>query len=189
MPTILAQSLASNFDYALDVLQAALTDCPDDLWSTDLWPDEAPTQPFGDGAIRGSAPWLLAHHALSLLYRPRQPATRVYCYDLEALDQEVHGRGTNRVAVGRLRARSRTTWDCAETNFVVIHYGGLDFYTVLRKERSPREYEEFKKRLSSGELLDDIWSGRKLLKVYRQMKMYNDPKFNPFLYGARLRAG
>ncbi|MBI1915079.1 MAG: DUF3536 domain-containing protein [Planctomycetes bacterium] len=99
------------------------------------------------------SPWrtdlerVLAHHALSLLYRPPQPATRVYCYDLEALDQEVHGRGANRVAVGRLRARSRTTWDCAETNFVVIHYGGLDFYTVLRKERSPREYEEFKKRL------------------------------------------
>ncbi len=32
------------------------------------------------------------------------------------------------------------------------------------------------------ELLDDIWSGRKLLKVYRQMKMYNDPTLNPYLY-------
>src|SRR5262249_27868375 len=99
------------------------------------------------------SPWrtdlerVLAHHALSLLYRPRQPESRVYCYDLEALDQEVQARGTNRVAVGRLRVRSRTTWESAEANFVVIHYGGLDFYTVLRKERSPREYEEFKKRL------------------------------------------
>src|SRR5262249_61390273 len=76
-----------------------------------------------------------------------QPESRVYCYDLEALDQEVQARGTNRVAVGRLRVRSRTTWESAEANFVVIHYGGLDFYTGLRKERSPREYEEFKKRL------------------------------------------
>jgi hypothetical protein len=32
------------------------------------------------------------------------------------------------------------------------------------------------------ELLDDIWCGRKLLKVYRQMKMYNDPSLNPYLY-------
>lgn len=32
------------------------------------------------------------------------------------------------------------------------------------------------------ELLDDIWCGRKLLKVYRQMKMYNDPTLNPYLY-------
>lgn len=32
------------------------------------------------------------------------------------------------------------------------------------------------------ELLDDLQSGRKLLKVYRQMKMYNDPTLNPYLY-------
>ena len=32
------------------------------------------------------------------------------------------------------------------------------------------------------ELLTDIFAGRKLLKVYRQMKMYNDPTLNPELY-------
>ena len=31
-------------------------------------------------------------------------------------------------------------------------------------------------------------AGRKLLKVYRQMKMYNDPTLNPYLYRARLSA-
>ena len=31
-------------------------------------------------------------------------------------------------------------------------------------------------------LLDDILAGRKQLKLYRQMKMYNDPKLNPYLY-------
>ena len=39
------------------------------------------------------------------------------------------------------------------------------------------------------ELLDDIFSGRKLLKVYRHMKMYNDPTLNPYLYGSRRLAG
>lgn len=33
-------------------------------------------------------------------------------------------------------------------------------------------------------LLDDISAGRKYMKVYRQMKMYNDPSTNPVLYGA-----
>ncbi len=33
-------------------------------------------------------------------------------------------------------------------------------------------------------LLDDIAAGRKYMKVYRQMKMYNDPETNPVLYGA-----
>ena len=35
---------------------------------------------------------------------------------------------------------------------------------------------------SLGELLGDIFSGRKRLKVYRQFKMYNDPSLNPYLY-------
>lgn len=35
---------------------------------------------------------------------------------------------------------------------------------------------------SLEELLVDIFAGRKLLKVYRQMKMYNDPTLNPELY-------
>ncbi len=34
-------------------------------------------------------------------------------------------------------------------------------------------------------LLDDISAGRKYMKVYRQMKMYNDPATNPVLYGKK----
>jgi hypothetical protein len=35
------------------------------------------------------------------------------------------------------------------------------------------------------QLLDDIAAGRKFMKVYRQMKMYNDPETNPILYGKK----
>ncbi|MDE5628995.1 MAG: DUF4254 domain-containing protein [Muribaculaceae bacterium] len=34
-------------------------------------------------------------------------------------------------------------------------------------------------------LLQDIEAGRKYMKVYRQMKMYNDADTNPVLYGAK----
>lgn len=34
-------------------------------------------------------------------------------------------------------------------------------------------------------LLDDIAAGRKYMKVYRQMKMYNDPATNPVLYATK----
>ena len=34
-----------------------------------------------------------------------------------------------------------------------------------------------------NQLLEDIEAGRKYMKVYRQMKMYNDPLLNPVLYG------
>jgi hypothetical protein len=34
------------------------------------------------------------------------------------------------------------------------------------------------------QLLEDLFAGRKQLKLYRQMKMYNDPTLNPYLYKA-----
>ncbi|MGH2622616.1 MAG: DUF4254 domain-containing protein [Sphingobacterium sp.] len=37
---------------------------------------------------------------------------------------------------------------------------------------------------SIDELLQDIGEGKKYMKVYKQMKMYNDPKLNPVLYGS-----
>jgi len=45
--------------------------------------------------------------------------------------------------------------------------------------------EEQKNDLSTAldQLLDDLAHGRKFMKVYRQMKMYNDPALNPALYG------
>ena len=35
------------------------------------------------------------------------------------------------------------------------------------------------------QLLDDIATGRKYMRVYKQMKMYNDPHTNPVLYGKK----
>jgi hypothetical protein len=61
------QSMARNFEEALRLMGAALTDCPDVLWEQDLWPDEAPTGPTSHGGLHGSAPWFLAYHALLTL--------------------------------------------------------------------------------------------------------------------------
>lgn len=36
-----------------------------------------------------------------------------------------------------------------------------------------------------NQLLDDIAAGRRYMKVYRQMKMYNDPATNPVLYAQK----
>ncbi len=63
------QSMAHNFEQALRLMEAALTDCPDDLWETDLWLEEAPT-PSADryhgmlfAAIVGSMPVHVVEHA------------------------------------------------------------------------------------------------------------------------------
>jgi alpha-amylase/alpha-mannosidase (GH57 family) len=90
---------------------------------------------------------VLAHYAISLIYRQQLVQTSVYCYDLEQIDEEVHRRGSSHLAIGRLRVRSQLTWNAAETNFVVVHYGGLDFHAVLRKAGPLEEYQAFKRRL------------------------------------------
>ena len=39
--------------------------------------------------------------------------------------------------------------------------------------------------LAIDQLISDIASGKKFMKVYRQMKMYNDASLNPVLYGQK----
>ena len=65
---------------------------------------------------------------------------------------------------------------------------------VDRSDASDEHIDECKQKLNlllhqqgdlgtaSDQLLDDIKAGRKYMKVYRQMKMYNDPSTNPILY-------
>lgn len=51
--------MANNFEQALRLMSAALTDCLDDLWETDLWPDEAPNGPTPHGGLHGTSPLVL----------------------------------------------------------------------------------------------------------------------------------
>jgi hypothetical protein len=63
-----------------------------------------------------------------------------------------------------------------------------------REDAAPEHREKARARLavieeqhrdlsrSLSELLEDIFAGRKRLKVYFQFKMYNDPTMNPYLY-------
>ena len=66
---------------------------------------------------------------------------------------------------------------------------------TLRREISEEHWDACRKKLTIlleqrldlslaiDQLLTDIESGQKYMKVYKQMKMYNDPDLNPVLYG------
>ena len=63
-----------------------------------------------------------------------------------------------------------------------------------RKDVSEDHFESVRKKIaicllqqidleeSLGQLLKDIFAGRKRHRTYRQFKMYNDPTLNPYLY-------
>ncbi|MEG2574177.1 MAG: DUF4254 domain-containing protein [Bacteroides sp.] len=68
---------------------------------------------------------------------------------------------------------------------------------VERTDTTPEHHAQCEKKLgilleqkedlivAIGQLLADIAVGKKYMKVYKQMKMYNDPALNPVLYGKK----
>lgn len=68
---------------------------------------------------------------------------------------------------------------------------------TLRTDIKPEKKAECEKKLSVlleqkqdlstaiEQLISDIEAGKKYMKVYKQMKMYNDPDLNPILYGKK----
>jgi hypothetical protein len=68
---------------------------------------------------------------------------------------------------------------------------------VLRTDATPSHRDQCQKKLdilleqrkdlstAIEELFTEIEQGRKYMKVYKQMKMYNDPELNPVLYGEK----
>ena len=57
----------------------------------------------------------------------------------------------------------------------------------MQQEVERTDTTEERKDLSSAidQLLADIEAGKKYMKVYKQMKMYNDPALNPVLYAKK----
>lgn len=70
---------------------------------------------------------------------------------------------------------------------VEAHRGDVD---AAHREACARKLEVLltqQKGLSRAieELIEDIEAGRKYMKTYKQMKMYNDPSLNPVLYASK----
>ncbi|AMV38917.1 DUF3536 domain-containing protein [Planctomyces sp. SH-PL62] len=93
---------------------------------------------------------VLAHHAISLIYRNGEGGTRdedAQSYAVEADDVAIRARGAGHLAVGRLVGRSRRTWIKSESHFVVVHFGGLDFHTVLCRDLDAERFATFRAEL------------------------------------------
>lgn len=62
---------------------------------------------------------------------------------------------------------------------------GEEHLSACRKKHEVLLSQQVDLSRSIDELIGDIESGRKYMKVYKQMKMYNDPALNPVLYGQK----
>ena len=62
---------------------------------------------------------------------------------------------------------------------------GEEHRTACRKKLAVLLEQQQDLSSAIDQLLSDIESGKKYMKVYKQMKMYNDPNLNPVLYGKK----
>ncbi len=115
-------------------------------------------------------PRVLAHQAVSSIYRKPAECARVYCYDLTGLDQTVDRQNGTHLALGRLKVRSLLTEEELEMVYGVLHFGGLDFHCRLRPFKGRKRYRAFQAEMleryrsaSIGEVYDrlrDFFGGR-----------------------------
>lgn len=101
-------------------------------------------------------------------------------HDVKVLPQAVINTESPAWAIDRLSILILKIWHMeAET---LRKDAGLEHIEACRKKWAV--LQEQQKDLSSAidTLLQDIEEGRRYMKVYKQMKMYNDPALNPVLY-------
>ncbi len=97
------------------------------------------------------------------------------------LNTETPGSVIDRLSIVALRLYHMEEQACRED--------ATDEHIAKAKARLEILHEQHRDLSNSlRQLLDDIFAGRKRLKVYRQFKMYNDPTMNPYLYAAKRSA-
>jgi len=105
---------------------------------------------------------------------------------------------------GQIKAIAHATWNSETPGSVIdrLSIVALKVYHMREQtERLDASKEHLKKCLERLKVLtaqhsdltvalqnlfDDLFAGRKQMKIYRQFKMYNDPDSNPAIYGAKV---
>ncbi len=57
----------------------------------------------------------------------------------------------------------------------------------VQRKRSICRLQQEELKTALGQLMEDIFAGKKRHRTYRQFKMYNDPALNPYLYLSKFK--
>ncbi|HEY9828565.1 MAG TPA: DUF3536 domain-containing protein [Stenomitos sp.] len=90
---------------------------------------------------------VVAHYAMSSLFRPYAEHHTAYCYQAHQLDYETHRMGNLTLAVGQLQITVEDTRETVPIIFAVLHMGGWDFHCVIQKFTGRPYYTALKKVL------------------------------------------
>lgn len=74
-----------------------------------------------------------AHYAVISLFEPQPERTALFCYDVARRACETLSSGRGRFAYGQLQVSSRTTLECEELEFAVLHLGDQNLSAAVRR--------------------------------------------------------
>lgn len=86
-------------------------------------------------------PRLVAHYAVSSLFKSYKPRAEVYAYAVEQLDYRTASLGRSRLALGKVVVVSQITREAAELSFGFVHLGDHNMSGGVRGFRGEAEYD------------------------------------------------
>lgn len=87
-------------------------------------------------------PRLVAHYAVSSLFKSYKPRAEVYAYAVEQLDYRTASLGRSRLALGKVAVVSQITREADELSFGFVHLGDHNMSGGVRAFRGEAEYDE-----------------------------------------------
>jgi alpha-amylase/alpha-mannosidase (GH57 family) len=91
-----------------------------------------------------------AHYAVSSIFDPYPDETRIYCYHYEKEDQELHGSGSAKLLVGRVRVTSDITRNHKRVTYAVLHLGDQNLVGGIRTLRNGEAYAALQTELEDA---------------------------------------
>ncbi len=86
-------------------------------------------------------PRLVAHYAVSSLFKAYKPRAEVYAYAVEQLDYHTTSLGRSRLALGKVAVVSAITREADELSFGFVHLGDHNMSGGVRAFRGEAEYD------------------------------------------------
>ncbi len=91
-----------------------------------------------------------AHYAITSLFDGYGERSRIYCYRVERMEQELLSTGMAKLATGRVRVSSAITEEAELLSYAVLHLGDHNVHGAVRPTRGDERYAEMRKGLRAA---------------------------------------
>jgi len=88
-----------------------------------------------------------AHFAISSLFRDYQDLTELYSYEARRRFFQLREAGRSKLALGRVQITSKVTWESAEFDFAVLHFGDHNIACGVHSNGNNRAFQTVQKEM------------------------------------------